>query len=85
MIAARRATWNFALQRATEWATELGKPLIVLGGRNPNSYSGIFWCLGQYDRPWGPARPIFGTIRYMSSVNTARKVRVMDFIRRYPL
>ena len=85
MIAARRATWNFALQRATEWATELGKPLIVLGGRNPNSYSGIFWCLGRYDRPWGPARPIFGTIRYMSSVNTARKVRVKDFIRRYPL
>ncbi len=26
-------------------------------GRNPNSYSGIFWCLGRYDRPWGPGAP----------------------------
>jgi deoxyribodipyrimidine photo-lyase len=23
----------------------------ALDGRNPNSYSGIFWCLGRYDRP----------------------------------
>lgn len=46
-----------------------------LDGRNPNSHSGIFWVLGRYDRPWGPTRPIYGTIRYMSSENTARKVR----------
>jgi hypothetical protein len=39
--------------------------------------------LRRYDRPWGPERPIFGTVRYMSSTNTARKVRVKDFIRRY--
>jgi deoxyribodipyrimidine photo-lyase len=44
-------------------------------GRDPNSYSGIFWILGRYDRPWGPERPVFGTIRYMSSVNTARKMK----------
>jgi deoxyribodipyrimidine photo-lyase len=54
-----------------------------LDGRDPNSYSGIFWVLGRYDRPWGPERPIFGVVRYMSSVNTARKVRVRDYIRRY--
>ena len=45
----------------------------ALDGRDPNSYSGIFWCLGRYDRPWGPERPVFGTVRYMSSENTARK------------
>ena len=39
----------------------------ALDGRDPNSYSGIFWVLGRYDRPWGPERPIFGTVRYMSS------------------
>jgi len=55
----------------------------ALDGRNPNSYSGIFWCLGRYDRPWFPERPIFGTIRYMSSENTARKVRVREYIARY--
>src|SRR6185312_4257521 len=30
MIAARRAHWNFALQRALSWARALGKPLVVL-------------------------------------------------------
>jgi deoxyribodipyrimidine photo-lyase len=28
----------------------------ALDGRAPNSYSGIFWCLGRHDRPWGPGR-----------------------------
>ena len=55
----------------------------ALDGRDPNSISGIFWTLGRYDRPWGPERPIFGTIRYMSSENTARKVRVKAYLERY--
>jgi deoxyribodipyrimidine photo-lyase len=55
----------------------------ALDGRDPNSYSGIFWVLGRYDRPWGPERPVFGTVRYMSSENTARKVRVREYIRRF--
>jgi deoxyribodipyrimidine photo-lyase len=55
----------------------------ALDGRDPNSYSGIFWTLGRYDRPWGPERPIFGTVRYMSSENTARKVRVRDYLSQY--
>ncbi len=54
-----------------------------LDGRNPNSYSGIFWCLGRYDRPWGPVRPIFGKVRYMSSENTARKLNVKNYIAKY--
>jgi deoxyribodipyrimidine photo-lyase len=52
-------------------------------GRDPNSYSGIFWCLGRYDRPWGPERPVFGTVRYMSSENTARKFAVKNYLARY--
>ena len=56
---------------------------FALDGRDPNSYSGIFWCLGRYDRPWGPERPVFGTVRYMSSENTARKFNVHDYIRNY--
>ena len=47
----------------------------ALDGRDPNSYCGIFWTLGRYDRPWGPERPIFGVVRYMSSRNTAIKLR----------
>lgn len=52
-------------------------------GRGPTAYSGYFWALGRYDRPWGPERPIFGTVRYMSSDSMARKVRVKDYLRRY--
>lgn len=43
-----------------------------LDGRNPNSYAGVLWCFGKHDRAWGE-RPVFGKLRYMSSVNTARK------------
>ena len=52
----------------------------ALDGRDPNSYSGIFWILGRYDRAWGPERPIFGKIRYMSSANTARKLHVKKYL-----
>lgn len=54
-----------------------------LDGRNPCSYSGYFWVLGRYDRAWGPERPIFGTVRYMSSENTARKLSVKQYVRKY--
>jgi deoxyribodipyrimidine photo-lyase len=57
----------------------------ALDGRDPNSYGGIFWCLGRYDRPWGPERPIFGTVRYMSSANTARKVHLRRYLARYDM
>jgi len=55
----------------------------ALDGRDPNSSSGIAWCFGRYDRPWGPERPIFGTVRYMTSENTARKLRVKAYVRRW--
>jgi deoxyribodipyrimidine photo-lyase len=54
----------------------------ALDGRDPNSYSGIFWVLGRYDRPW-PERPIYGTVRYMTSESTMRKLRVKEYLRRY--
>jgi len=56
---------------------------LALDGRDPNSASGIFWCLGRYDRPWGPTRPIFGVVRYMSSDNARRKLRMKEYLRRY--
>ena len=45
----------------------------ALDGRDPNSYTGILWCFGLFDRPWAPERPVMGRVRYMSSENTARK------------
>lgn len=52
-------------------------------GRDPNSYAGIFWCLGRYDRPWGPERPIFGTVRYMSSDSTRKKLDLAGYLGRF--
>lgn len=84
-----RMLWG---KKILEWSPNPEEALATLielnnrwstDGRNPNSYSGIFWTLGRFDRPWGPERPIFGTVRYMSSDNTARKVRVTDYLRRY--
>ena len=55
----------------------------ALDGRDPNSYSGIFWVLGRYDRAWGPERPVYGTIRYMSSDSTRRKIRLKRYLERF--
>ncbi len=55
----------------------------ALDGRDPNSYSGMLWCLGRYDRPWFPERPVFGQVRYMSSENTARKFNVKSYLEKY--
>jgi deoxyribodipyrimidine photo-lyase len=54
-----------------------------IDGRNPNSYSGIFWILGRFDRPWAPEREIFGTVRYMSSQNTIRKLKLKKYLEKW--
>ena len=54
----------------------------ALDGRNPNSYAGYFWILGRYDRPW-PERPVFGTVRAMSTERAVRKVRMASYLARY--
>jgi deoxyribodipyrimidine photo-lyase len=74
--------WSRTPEIALEIMVELNNK-YALDGRDPNSYSGIFWCLGRYDRPWGPERPVFGTVRYMSSENTARKFNVRSYIQKY--
>lgn len=74
--------WSASPEGALEAMIELNNK-YALDGQDPNSYSGIFWVLGRYDRPWGPIRPIFGTVRYMSSANTMRKVPVKGYLRTY--
>jgi deoxyribodipyrimidine photo-lyase len=54
----------------------------ALDGRDPNSWSGIFWVLGRFDRAW-PERPVYGKVRSMSSDSTRRKVSVDDYLRRW--
>lgn len=74
--------WTQSPREGLEVMRELNN-LYALDGCDPNSYSGIFWVLGRYDHAWGPERLVYGKVRYMSSANTARKVRVLEYQRRY--
>lgn len=74
--------WSRRPEDALNVMIELNNKYAV-DGRDPNSYSGIFWVLGRYDRPWGPERPIYGQIRYMSSDNTAKKIHLKQYLARY--
>ena len=74
--------WSPKPEAAAEIMIHLNNKYAI-DGRNPNSYTGIFWVLGRYDRPWAPERPVFGTIRYMSSENTARKFKVKRYVEKY--
>jgi len=54
-----------------------------LDGRDPNSYACIAWAIvGKHDRAWGPERPVYGTIRYMSYASTSRKFDSKAYIAR---
>ena len=55
----------------------------AIDGRNPNSYSGIFWITGRFDRAWGPVRPIFGKLRYMASGSTQKKLKTANYEPRF--
>ncbi|HBD09222.1 MAG TPA: deoxyribodipyrimidine photolyase [Syntrophobacteraceae bacterium] len=74
--------WSSSAREALGIMIELNNK-YALDGRDPNSYTGIFWILGRYDRPFGPSRPVFGTVRYMSSKSTARKLELEDYMNQY--
>ena len=74
--------WSASPREALATLIELNNK-YALDGRDPNSYSGIFWVFGRYDRPWHPERPVLGVVRYMSSSNTARKMRVKGYVSRF--
>ena len=82
-----RMLWG---KKILEWSARPADALLTmrtlmdryaLDGRDPNSYAGYGWVLGRYDRPW-PRRPIFGTVRYMSSASTQRKLKMKRFLER---
>ena len=74
--------WSASPEAAFDALVELNNRWAI-DGRDPNSYSGIAWCLGRFDRPWGPERKIFGTVRYMSSDNTRRKLDLKAYLARW--
>jgi deoxyribodipyrimidine photo-lyase len=74
--------WSRRPEDALQVLIELNNRFAV-DGRDPNSYSGIFWVFGRYDRAWGPERKIFGKIRYMTSDNTVKKLDMQAYLRKW--
>ncbi|MEM1180017.1 MAG: deoxyribodipyrimidine photolyase [Acidobacteriota bacterium] len=74
--------WSPTPQLALDVMIELNNKYAT-DGRDPNSYSGIFWVLGRHDRAWGPERPIYGKVRYMTSDSARRKLRMGSYLHRH--
>lgn len=84
-----RMLWG---KKVLEWSATPQEALLTLiefnnrfalDGRDPNSWSGIFWVFGRYDRAWGPERKIFGKIRYMTSDSTRRKLKLTEYLKKW--
>jgi deoxyribodipyrimidine photo-lyase len=74
--------WSATPQEALQTMIHLNNK-YALDGRNPNSYSGIMWCLGRFDRAWGPERPVFGKVRYMTSRSARGKLKLKEYLKRF--
>jgi len=51
-----------------------------LDGRDPNGFTGVAWCFGKHDRPWGE-RAIFGNVRYMNDRGLKRKFDADKYVK----
>ncbi|MEZ4321499.1 MAG: deoxyribodipyrimidine photolyase [Myxococcota bacterium] len=74
--------WTKHPSIAFDWLTELNNR-YALDGRDPNSACGIAWVFGRHDRAWGPERPIFGKVRYMTSDSTRKKLHLAGWLARW--
>lgn len=74
--------WTESPEQAYAFLLDLNNRYAV-DGRDPNSSSGIAWVLGRFDRAWGPERPIFGKVRYMTSDSTRRKLKMSQWLERW--
>jgi deoxyribodipyrimidine photo-lyase len=55
-----------------------------LDGRDPSGFTGVAWCFGKHDRPWGE-RKIFGKVRYMNAAGLKRKFNVEGYLKKVDL
>ncbi len=80
-----RMTWGKALLHWTEGPEQCWERLVdlnhryALDGRDPNSYGGLMWCLGLFDRPFEPPRPILGSVRSRPLSTHAKRLDVAAY------
>lgn len=75
-----RMTWGKAFLGWTETPEDALALMVdlnhryALDGSDPNSYGGILYCLGLFDRPFNPARSIHGTVRPRPTAQQAARL-----------
>jgi photolyase PhrII len=81
-----RMTWGKAILNWTNSPQDALKMMIdlnhryALDGRDPASYGGLLWCLGQFDRPFEPASKIVGTVRPRPTSEHARRLDTAKYL-----
>lgn len=80
-----RMTWGKALLSWTPDAEAALHALVdlnhryALDGRDPNSYGGLLWCLGAFDRPFEPEQAVLGTVRPRDTATHMRRLDVRAY------
>ena len=74
-------TWAPTYADALAWLIHLNNK-YGLDGRDANSFAGIQWCFGKFDRPF-PTRPVWGTIRPMSLQRAHQKYDMKGYLTRW--
>lgn len=80
-----RMTWGKAFPGWTADATEALQLSIdlnhryALDGRDPASYGGLLWCLGQFDRPFSPPNRVLGDVRGRAVSDQAARINVAKY------
>lgn len=72
--------WTESPKRAYEATLYLNNKYFLCG-RDPNAYANVAWVFGLHDRPWGPRRPVFGTVRYMNDKGLERKFDIEAYVK----
>ena len=81
-----RMTWGKAILPWTHSARRAMKLMIdlnhrfALDGSDPNSYGGLLWCMGQFDRAFPPG-PVFGKVRQRSLARHAKRLDMNRYSR----
>ena len=80
-----RMTWGKAFlnwtrhpQDALDLMIDLNHRL-ALDGNDPNSYGGLLWCLGLFDRPFKPERAVIGRLRPRSTKDHAKRLDIAAY------
>ena len=64
--------WAQRSRRALKLMIDLNHR-FALDGSDPNSYGGLLWCMGQFDRAFPPG-PVFGKVRQRSIARHAARL-----------